>query len=153
MESLKNLAFNLRLPPKVRENLRIITFMRRVWPEVLGDKADVAFPLSFDEGVLYVGVTDHYELQNLSSQHERILQKLRALYPAEEKFPLRVIKFLYRPVPFSKVSPEIPKRQGVLYPEDQWREVEALCHNILDSELGKLLLRVVRSYRKNIISD
>lgn len=147
MESLRGLALALNLPPKVRENLALFLWIKSVWPQIFQGKEDKIWPLTIENGVLLIGSSDHYELQTLQSNYLAIFQKLKELYPDAERFPIRSLKFLFRPVREGTDRKE--RRFGqrrVKASREDWQKLIEFCKGIPDQELSTLFQRTLKNY-------
>jgi len=96
MESLQNLFRELPFPPKVKENLRLFLLLKKVFQETFLELKDTVEPLYFEEGVLYLGVSNHYQLQELSGRYLEILERLKKGLPENERKSLKNIRFLWK---------------------------------------------------------
>ncbi|MCX7613527.1 MAG: hypothetical protein N2Z40_04830 [Caldimicrobium sp.] len=136
----------LAIPPKVRESLEVILFVKRVWKDLFAEKADLVVPLNFRDGTLYIGVSHHYELQNLYLDYLNILNKMKSLYPASQKFPIKNLKFLFWGED-KKKRVNYP-RERISFSAREWRDLEQTLLDISDGEMRLLFQRAIKSYLK-----
>lgn len=146
MESLKKLTTYLAIPPKVRESLEVILFVREVWKDLFAEKADLVVPLNFRDETLYIGVSDHYELQNLYLDYLNILNKMKSLYPTPQKFPIKNLKFLFWGEDKEK-RVNYP-RERISFSAREWRDLEQTIRDIRDGEMRLLFQRTIKNYLK-----
>lgn len=142
MESLHKLCLSLEIPPKVKENLQNYLVIRRNWANLLKERAREAIPLSLEEGVLRIGVFDHYVLQELSTRYLEILEKIKSLFPGSAP-PVRQLKFL-----FARERLESPSdlKARVKLKEEELNTLKTLCESLADKELGLAFLNLLKSY-------
>jgi len=138
MESLQNLFKDLPFPPKVKENLRLFLLLKKVFEETFLELKDTVQPLYFEEGVLYFGVSNHYQLQDLSGRYLEILEKLKKGLPEKERNSLKGIKFLW------KKGEKMPYRREIKF-KLRKEELEALkvsSEKLPDKELALLFSKL-----------
>ncbi|MCS7200078.1 MAG: hypothetical protein N2327_06150 [Caldimicrobium sp.] len=149
MESLKKLTLSLQLPPKIKENLKVMLHIKELWGKLFREKANQIVPLYFQDETLYIGVDDHYELQELQINYLGLLEKMKGLYPSTQEFPIKNLRFVFwrrvgeRGVPSWKIS---------FSPED-WRSLKLSCSEIKDPYLRQLFQRLIKSYIRVHTSD
>lgn len=97
-------------------------------------------PLYFEEGVLVIGVSDHYTLQKISSQYLTILERLRNLYPHREAFPIKTLKFVFHPL--RKTPKEASRFKQLLLSQETLEELKLHCRNLSDPELQEAFLKL-----------
>lgn len=149
MESLEKISGSLRLPPRVREGLRLYRILKGNWSKIMEDAANETEPLYLEQGVLVIGVGNHYILQRLSSQYLVILERIRALFPEKEDFPVRTLKFVYHP---PRETPKgAPLFKQVFLSEENLVDLQHRCQGLSDPELKEAFLRLLQrlSQRKN----
>jgi hypothetical protein len=143
MESLEKISSSLRLPPRVREGLRLYRILKGNWSKIMEEVASETEPLYFEQGVLVIGVGNHYILQKLSSQYLVILERIRALFPEKDDFPVRTLKFVYHP-PRQPPKRGSPLFQQVFLTEDNLAELKHRCQDLSDPELREAFLRLLQ---------
>jgi len=142
MESLPKLCLSLEIPPRVKENLQNYLVIRKNWVNLMKERAREAIPLSLEEGVLHIGVFDHYVLQELSTRYLEILEKIKGLFPGSD-CPVRQLKFL-----FARERLEAPSglKARVKLKEEELNALKKLCESLADEELGLAFLNLLKSY-------
>ncbi|WP_331708996.1 hypothetical protein [Caldimicrobium thiodismutans] len=97
-------------------------------------------PLNFEEGVLVIGVSDHYILQKLSSHYLTILERLRTYYPEKESFPVKTLKFVF--YPSWETKDETSRIKHILLSKETLEELKLQCRNLSDPELKEAFLKL-----------
>lgn len=147
MESLNKVTLSLKLPPRIKENLEIFLWVKSVWHQVFSAKENKIRPINVDNGVLYIGVSDHYELQNMQANYLKILEKFKGLFPENSKFPLRAIKFIYRPTKEEKFKLKMrSKIDRTSFRKEDLKALMDYCKQLSDPELGALFQRLLKNY-------
>lgn len=140
MESLNKVFHTLNLPPKIKENLKLYLEIKRNWEKILGEVSEFAFPLFIEEGVLLIGVSDHYLLQELNSRYLEILEKIKKSLSQKGLNQLRDLKFV-----FYKKAPSPKKRKPLksILSQEELNLLKSSCENLSDSELARSFLKIL----------
>lgn len=145
MESLKGVLNNIPLPSKIKGNLEIYFLIKSSWEKILKEKVNLAVPLYVEEGILYVGVRDHYELQNLRGEYLPILEKIKGLCENKKGFKISGIKFLYIPEKKRGFKEGIRKKESFL--REDWDKIFLRINEITDRDLRDNFNNLIKNFK------
>jgi hypothetical protein len=150
MESLREFFSKLNLPPKVKESLNLYLKIKKYWPNLMETFSEEALPLYIEDGVLFIGVSDNYLLQELNYRYLEILEKIKKLLK-EEAPKIKGLKFLFhrgsRNIKYSSEKLSFRK----VFSEEESKLLIELCQTLPDQELSQSFLRLLKYYFSNKI--
>ncbi len=141
MESLKELFHNLKLPPKLKENLKLYIRIRNHWNKILEGLTDKTYPLFIEKGVLFIGVSNNYLLQELNCRYLEILEKIKEILNQEEKNKIEGLKFVYHKT--IKASPTKGAFKKA-FSKEELKVLRETCKSLPDEELAQAFQRILR---------
>ncbi len=148
MESLDKILKNIKIPPKIKDNLEIFSKIKYYWPQILEDKTSYAFPLKVEEGTLFIAVNNHYELQELNTKYIEILNRIKKLLDEKESHSkIKAIKFIYSTHKNSLSKPE-ERKVTLKLEKEVWSGVERELSQLLDNDLKKVLQNLLSKYKE-----
>lgn len=140
MESLRNLFCHLNFPPKIKENLSLYLQIRRNWKKIFEKFSEQTLPLYIEKGVLYVGVSDNYLLQDLNNRYLEVLEKIKECLEEAERDKIEGLKFVfYRDIKDSSKKTFFKRA----FSEKEFNFLREFCKNLPDKELSQSFQRVL----------
>ncbi len=118
------------------------TIGRKFWKEF----SEETWPLCIEEGVLIIGVSDNYLLQELNHRYLNILEKIKKELKKEDSEGIKALKFVF----YRKKSESLRKpfyRRGLK--EEEINFLKEFCESLPDKELSQSFLRVIKYFASN----
>lgn len=142
MESIRKAFHKLNFPPRIKENLELYLKIKNNWKEIFEEFSEKTYPLFIENGVLFIGVCDHYLLQELYHRYLEIMENIKRTLTIEEKEKIKNLKFIYHR---SQDLYKNEKTKKKLLSQGEVESLKEFCKILSDKDLFQAFQRVLQA--------